>query len=138
MSKPILSFEQLVEQNKQLKLENIALKKHNIGIIKKCQLEDSLKPYQAELLQMQKYLEETGQRMVVLFEGRGASGKGGAIRRITRYMNEKRYRIVALGKPTEEQKKQWFFQKYISHLPSGGEVVFFDRSWYNREWSILF
>lgn len=127
-----LSLEKLIETNNQLKLENAVLKKNNSEAIRKCELEQSLKPYQAELLQMQKYLEESGKRMIVLFEGRGASGKGGAIRRVTRYMNEKRYRIVALGKPTEKQKTQWFFQRHISHFPTGGEVVFFDRSWYNR------
>ena len=70
--------------------------------------------------------------MIILFEGRDAAGKGGTIRRVSRYMNEKHYRVVALGKPTEEQKTQWFFQKYIAQLPCGGEVVMFDRSWYNR------
>jgi polyphosphate kinase 2 len=70
--------------------------------------------------------------MIILFEGRDASGKGGAIRRITRYMNSRHYRIVALGKPTHTQKYQWFFQKYIQHFPTGGEMVLFDRSWYNR------
>ena len=127
-----LSLEQLIEENKQLVLENALLTKNNSSIIKMYKQEDSLKAYQAELLQMQKYLENTGKRMLILFEGRGASGKGGTIRRVTRYMNEKRYRIVAMGKPTEEQKTQWFFQKYITHLPTGGEVVLFDRSWYNR------
>ncbi len=94
--------------------------------------EQSLKPYQAELLALQRYLEETGRRMVILFEGRDAAGKGGTIRRVTRYMNEKHYRVVALGKPTDEQKSQWFFQKYVAQLPHGGEMVLFDRSWYNR------
>jgi polyphosphate kinase 2 len=70
--------------------------------------------------------------MIILFEGRDAAGKGGTIRRVTRYMNEKHYRVVALGKPTEEQRTQWFYQKYISHFPRGGEIVLFDRSWYNR------
>jgi polyphosphate kinase len=70
--------------------------------------------------------------MIILFEGRDAAGKGGTIRRVTRYMDEKHYRVVALGKPTEEQKSQWFYQKYIQHFPRGGEVVLFDRSWYNR------
>ena len=96
------------------------------------QQEQALKPYQAELLRLQKYLEETGRRMVILFEGRDASGKGGTIRRVTRYMNEKHYRVVALGKPTDEQRTQWFFQKYVAQLPRGGEIVLFDRSWYNR------
>ena len=70
--------------------------------------------------------------MIILFEGRDAAGKGGTIRRVTRYMNEKHYRVVALGKPTDEQKTQWFFQKYVTQCPRGGEVVLFDRSWYNR------
>jgi polyphosphate kinase len=94
--------------------------------------EDELKVYQAELIKMQDYLEKTNGKMIILFEGRDASGKGGTIRRVTRYMNEKHYRVVALGKPTEEQKTQWYFQRYVQHFPHGGEVVMFDRSWYNR------
>jgi len=94
--------------------------------------EQSLKPYQAELIKLQKHIENTNQKMIILFEGRDAAGKGGTIRRVTRYMNEKHYRIVALGKPTDEQKTQWFYQKYISHFPRAGEIVLFDRSWYNR------
>jgi polyphosphate kinase 2 len=70
--------------------------------------------------------------MIILFEGRDAAGKGGTIRRVTRYMNEKHYRVVALGKPTEEQKTQWYYQKYVSQFPRAGETVLFDRSWYNR------
>ena len=94
--------------------------------------EQALKPYQAELIRMQQYLEDTSRRMIILFEGRDASGKGGTIRRVSRYMNEKRYRIVALGKPTNQQRTEWFFQKYVAQFPHGGEVVLFDRSWYNR------
>lgn len=94
--------------------------------------EQTLKPYQAELIKMQQYLEESRTRMIILFEGRDAAGKGGTIRRVTRYMNEKHYRVVALGKPTEHERTQWFFQKYIQHFPRAGEVVLFDRSWYNR------
>ena len=94
--------------------------------------EQELKPYQAELIKLQKHLETTNQKMIILFEGRDAAGKGGTIRRVTRYMNEKHYRVVALGKPTEEQRTQWFYQKYITHFPRGGEIVLFDRSWYNR------
>jgi len=81
---------------------------------------------------MQKYLEDTQKRMIVLFEGRDAAGKGGTIRRIVRYMNEKHYRVVALGKPSDVQKTQWYFQRYVEQFPRGGEIVFFDRSWYNR------
>ncbi len=91
-----------------------------------------LHPFQVELLKLQRHLEEHQIPMIVLFEGRDASGKGGTIRRITRFMNEKRFRVVALGKPTEEQKTQWYFQRYVTQFPSGGEIVLFDRSWYNR------
>jgi len=94
--------------------------------------EKQLQPYQVELLKLQRHLEVNNQKMIVLFEGRDAAGKGGTIRRVTRYMNEKRYRVVALGKPTEEQRSQWYLQRYISQFPHGGEMVLFDRSWYNR------
>ncbi|TLS66573.1 polyphosphate kinase 2 [Mariprofundus erugo] len=94
--------------------------------------EQELKPYQAELIQLQQHLEQTNKRMIILFEGRDAAGKGGTIRSVTRYMNEKHYRVIAMGKPTEEQRSQWFFQKYVSQFPSGGQIVMFDRSWYNR------
>ena len=94
--------------------------------------ERELRPYQVELLKLQDHLEEANIRMIVLFEGRDAAGKGGTIRRVTRFMNEKHYRVVALGKPTEEQRNQWYFQRYVNHFPTGGEIVLFDRSWYNR------
>ena len=123
-----LSYEQLQAENDALKIKYQKARK----AYKRRKFEQSLKPYQAELLALQSYLEETKRRMVILFEGRDASGKGGTIRRVTRYMNEKHYRVVALGKPTEEQKTQWFFQKYVAQLPRGGEIVLFDRSWYNR------
>jgi polyphosphate kinase 2 (PPK2 family) len=70
--------------------------------------------------------------MIILVEGRDASGKGGAIRRITRYMNEKHYRVVALGKPSDVERGQWYFQRYVQQFPKAGEIVIFDRSWYNR------
>jgi polyphosphate kinase 2 len=100
--------------------------------IQKIYESEVLKQYQTELIKLQNHLEDTNKKMIILFEGRDASGKGGAIRRITRYMNNKHYRVVALGKPTDEQKTQWFFQRYIEHFPRGGEVILFDRSWYNR------
>jgi len=93
---------------------------------------EELKPYQAELIKMQRHLELTGKKMVILFDGRDASGKGGTIRRVTRYMNEKRYHSVALGKPNEQQKTELHIKRYIEHFPHAGEVVLFDRSWYNR------
>lgn len=108
------------------------LKKMKKKALRRYLREEELKPYQAELIKLQQHLEQTGKRMIILFEGRDASGKGGTIRRVTRYMNEKHYRVVALGKPTEHEKTQWFFQKYVRHFPRGGEVVLFDRSWYNR------
>ena len=92
----------------------------------------TLKPYQIELLKLQKHLEAEQIPMIVIFEGRDASGKGGTIRRIARFMNEKRYQVVALGKPTETQGTQWYFQRYVERFPAGGEMVLFDRSWYNR------
>ena len=93
---------------------------------------DELKPYQAELIKMQRHLEKTGKKMIILFDGRDASGKGGTIRRIARYMNEKRYRVVALGKPSEKQKTELHMKRYIAQFPYSGEIVMFDRSWYNR------
>ena len=94
--------------------------------------EEDFKPYQAELIRMHRHLEERKIRMIILFEGRGAAGKGGTIRRVTRYMNEKHYRVVALAKPTAQEKTQWFYQRYIRQFPRGGEIVLFDRSWYTR------
>lgn len=87
---------------------------------------------QIELLKMQSWVKDTGQRIVILFEGRDAAGKGGTIKRMMEHMNPRGARVVALEKPTEEQKGQWYFQRYIEHLPSKGEIVLFDRSWYNR------
>jgi len=91
-----------------------------------------LHPFQVELLKLQNHLEAEQIPMIVLFEGRDAAGKGGTIRRVLRFMNEKRARVVALGKPTEQQRTQWYFQRYVSQFPAGGELVLFDRSWYNR------
>lgn len=108
------------------------LKEKTSKVMGKREGEKALKPYQAELIKLQKHLENTQQKMIILFEGRDAAGKGGTIRRVTRYMDEKHYRVVALGKPTEEQRTQWYYQKYIQHFPRGGEIVLFDRSWYNR------
>lgn len=87
---------------------------------------------QTELVEMQEWVKATGARLVVIFEGRDAAGKGGAIKRITEYLNPRVARIVALPSPTERQKSQWYFQRYIEHLPAAGEIRLFDRSWYNR------
>ena len=123
-----VSLEELIKVYKQSKSKKGAKNK----ALQRRKNEQSLKPYQAELIKLQKYLEDKNQKMIILFEGRDAAGKGGTIRRVTRYMDEKHYRVVALGKPTEEQKTQWFYQKYIQHFPRAGEIVLFDRSWYNR------
>lgn len=93
---------------------------------------EELKPYQAELIKLQQHFEKTGRKMIILCDGRDASGKGGTIRRITRYMNEKHYRIVALGKPSKDQQTQLHIKRYVEHFPRAGEIVLFDRSWYNR------
>jgi polyphosphate kinase 2 len=108
------------------------LKKESKKAVHKRRQEQALKPYQAELIKLQQHLEEEKKKIIILFEGRDASGKGGTIRRATRYMNEKHYRVVALGKPTEEQRTQWFFQRYVEQFPHASEIVLFDRSWYNR------
>ncbi|ABV67950.1 conserved hypothetical protein [Aliarcobacter butzleri RM4018] len=130
------TIKKLQEENKYLKsilgdYKNLDTHTLSEGIQKIYDLQ-ALKPYQIELIKLQDWLEKVNKRMIIIFEGRDASGKGGAIRRITRYMNNKHYRVVALGKPTETQKNQWFLQRYITHFPTGGEIVLFDRSWYNR------
>ena len=108
------------------------LEAKNAKLVATSQKDQPLKPFQIELLKLQRHLEAKQTPMIVLFEGRDASGKGGTIRRITRFMNEKRYRVVALGKPTEAQLTQWYFQRYVEKFPTGGEMVLFDRTWYNR------
>ena len=87
---------------------------------------------QIELLKLQDWVKETGQRIVVLFEGRDAAGKGGTIKRFTEHLNPRGARVVALEKPSEREATQWYFQRYVAHLPAAGEIVLFDRSWYNR------
>ncbi len=87
---------------------------------------------QAELLKVQLWAQETGQKFVMLFEGRDAAGKGGTIKRFTEHLNPRSARVVALNKPTDEERGQWYFQRYIDHLPTSGEMVLYDRSWYNR------
>jgi polyphosphate kinase 2 len=91
-----------------------------------------LKRLQIELVKLQEWIKSKGLKVVVLFEGRDAAGKGGTIKRVTQRMNPRICRVVALGTPTEKEKSQWYFQRYIAHLPAAGEMVLFDRSWYNR------
>jgi len=87
---------------------------------------------QIELLKLQSWVKNTDQRIILIFEGRDAAGKGGTIKRFTEHLNPRGARVVALDKPTERERKQWYFQRYVPHLPTGGEIVMFDRSWYNR------
>ncbi|MBI2434037.1 MAG: polyphosphate kinase 2 [Candidatus Hydrogenedentes bacterium] len=94
--------------------------------------EEELAKLQVELVKLQSWIKEKGLKVVVLFEGRDAAGKGGVIKRITEPLNPRGCRVVALGVPTEREKTQWYFQRYAAHLPSAGELVLFDRSWYNR------
>ncbi|WP_339725536.1 polyphosphate kinase 2 [uncultured Paraglaciecola sp.] len=100
--------------------------------MKKPQYEKHLAKLQLELAHLQESVQQTGQKIVVLFEGRDAAGKGGAIKTITAKLNPRIVRIAALGKPTDRETTQWYFQRYVAHLPAAGEIVLFDRSWYNR------
>jgi len=94
--------------------------------------EKELKTLQIELLKLQQHIKSTGMRLVLIFEGRDAAGKGGTIKRITEHLNPRGARVVALEKPSDKEMTQWYFQRYVVHLPSAGEIVLFDRSWYNR------
>lgn len=104
----------------------------NHSVLDKKTYETELKKLQIELVKLQEWIKQNELRVVVLFEGRDAAGKGGAIKRIMECLNPRVCRVVALGIPTEREKKQWYFQRYVSQLPAGGELVLFDRSWYNR------
>jgi polyphosphate kinase len=98
----------------------------------KKEYEAELKKLQTELVKMQYWIKHTGYRLVILFEGRDAAGKGGTIKRISEPLNPRGCRVVALGTPSDHEKTQWYFQRYVEHLPAAGEIVMFDRSWYNR------
>ncbi len=127
-----VALETLFQRVETLEKENGRLKKEKGKALRRYRKEKEIKLYSAELIKLQETLERQNRRMIILFEGRDAAGKGGAIRRITHYMNERHYRVIALGRPSEVQRSQWFFQKYIMAFPRGGEIVLFDRSWYNR------
>ncbi len=126
---------------KELEMINSKIGLKNLLADKKVDLEKSLRltkyelrlrQLQTELVKLQHWTIKEGKKIVVLFEGRDAAGKGGAIRRITAHINPRYYKIVALPKPTIEEQGQWYFQRYVNRLPMPGEMVFFDRSWYNR------
>src|SRR6202030_3474472 len=90
------------------------------------------RPLQIELVKLQNWVKSTGQKIVLIFEGRDAAGKGGTIKRFTEHLNPRGATVVALAKPSERERTQWYFQRYVAHLPAAGEIVMFDRSWYNR------
>lgn len=100
--------------------------------MKRADYEEEKAALQAELLKVQHWFQETNQKAIMLFEGRDAAGKGGTIKRFAEHLNPRFARVVALNKPTEKERGQWFFQRYIKHLPTSGEIVLYDRSWYNR------
>ncbi len=103
-----------------------------MGKLRRKEYAKLLEPLQVELVAMARWLQHTGKRIVVLFEGRDTAGKGGAINAIAEHMNPRQCRVVALPRPNEREGSQWYFQRYVAHLPAAGEIVLFDRSWYNR------
>ena len=125
----------LKEQQEEEKQRNKDKKKKRVPVWVKeetLEYERELRDLQIELLKMQNHIKATGQKVLMIFEGRDAAGKGGTIKRITEHLNPRGARVVALDKPSDVEKTQWYFQRYVQHLPSAGEIVFFDRSWYNR------
>ncbi|MBK8555995.1 MAG: polyphosphate kinase 2 [Lewinellaceae bacterium] len=134
MSELQLSDEDLAILNSRIGLKHLFYdKKVNVKkALRYARYEIKIREYQAELIHLQNWVIQNRQKIVVIFEGRDAAGKGGAIRRITAHINPRHYRIVALPKPGKEEEGQWYFQRYVNQLPKPGEMVFFDRSWYNR------
>lgn len=126
--------DQLLNAKSRKDLIQIA-ERHNIPIskaIKTLKYETELQKLQSEMVNLQQWISQKKLRVAVLFEGRDASGKGGCVKRFKEHLNPRNSRIVALNKPTSVEKKQWYFRRYIKVLPNAGEIVFFDRSWYNR------
>ncbi len=129
-----LSNKDLKALNSKLGLRSLfSSKKIDLGkALRHVDYETTLQARQVELVKLQSWVIENKKKVVVIFEGRDAAGKGGAIRRITSHINPRYFKTVALSKPTEDERGQWYFQRYINQLPKPGEIVFFDRSWYNR------
>ncbi|CAA6810151.1 MAG: UDP-galactose-lipid carrier transferase (EC [uncultured Sulfurovum sp.] len=128
----------LEEELKDKKKSKAQKEKSKVGKVQiwvkqeKIDYEKELIKLQVELLKLQNHVKETGQKILMIFEGRDAAGKGGTIKRITEHLNPRGARVVALEKPSDKESSQWYFQRYVTHLPSAGEIVLFDRSWYNR------
>ena len=120
--------------NKKRGLKMLLLKdKINISrVLRYIRYENRLKQLQEELIKLQKWVKKNNEKIVFVYEGRDAAGKGGAIRRVTEHLNPREFKVVALPKPTDEERGQWYFQRYTNLLPRKGTMVFFDRSWYNR------
>ncbi|WP_339713519.1 polyphosphate kinase 2 [uncultured Kriegella sp.] len=134
MSKPKLNKKEVALLNSKLGLHAL-LKNKKVDLLKslgEVEYNLELQKRQEELIKLQAWAIANDEKIVIICEGRDAAGKGGAIRRFTQYINPRHYRIVALNVPTDDERKQWFFQRYINQLPKPGEIVFFDRSWYNR------
>ncbi|MEN8125260.1 MAG: polyphosphate kinase 2 [Bacteroidota bacterium] len=134
-TEPKYTPKDLKKLNSKRGLTSLLLNKESLNPQKALRYYDyikDLKKLQIELIKQQECIIEKGQRVIVIFEGRDAAGKGGAIRRITERINPRHFKIVALPKPTEEERSQWYFQRYVSKLPKAGEIVYYDRSWYNR------
>ncbi len=131
-----MKFESKHLENSSKRSELIILAKKNIipidNTLKKLQYEAELRELQSELVNLQKWIAKNKMRVAVIFEGRDAAGKGGAIKRFKEHLNPRLARVVALSKPTNVEQGQWYFRRYIKALPNPGEMVFFDRSWYNR------
>jgi len=118
--------------SKYREMENEKVEKNTVEKINKDEYNHELQKLQVELVKLQEWIKYVGKKVVIIFEGRDAAGKGGVIKRITQRLNPRVCRIVALGIPTNREKTQWYFQRYVYHLPAAGRIVLFDRSWYNR------
>jgi polyphosphate kinase 2 len=126
-------FEETTTKTDFFKLIKKKLKKSKLNLVtKEIKYEKELRKLQAELVNLQRWVADNNMRVAIIFEGRDSSGKGGAIKRFTEHLNPRAMRVVALNKPTDVEQGQWYFRRYIKELPNPGELVFFDRSWYNR------
>ncbi|MCC7142818.1 MAG: polyphosphate kinase 2 [Candidatus Eisenbacteria bacterium] len=131
---PVLTEDDLTRINTKRGLVEL-LRSRNVkvkGVMQVLRYDDELEALQVELVKLQRWVQQEGRRIAILFEGRDAAGKGGTIRRFIEHLNPRAMRVVALPKPTEEERGQWYFQRYSRQLPNAGEIVFWDRSWYNR------
>ena len=131
---PHLTYKEIEEVQSRSDLKEIIKGKGTAyaKIIDTIAYEEELRKLQVELVKLQQWIAKNNKRVAVIFEGRDAAGKGGAIRRFMEHLNPRSSRLVALNKPTEIEKGQWYFMRYIKELPNPGEIVFYDRSWYNR------